>query len=323
MLPTSKDLPLCWVVCDEGKVGTQNQCVGLAEGLGYEAKVIPVRARFPWSLLPAHLWPCPLKGLEGGPLSPPWPDLIIAAGRASVAPTAAIRRITGGRTRVIQMQNPRVSARLFDAIISPRHDGLTGSTIIETKGALHRVTRARLQEEGARFAAKFAHLPRPYTAVLVGGTNRCYTMAPKEMQALAEMLKEALTFTGGALLVSISRRTAPENTQALKDALHGVPTAIWDGEGDNPYFGFLGLADFVVVTCDSVSMTSEACATGKPVYSFDLPGGSRKFSRFHTYFRKLGLTRPFEGRLDAWDNPPLEEMDQVIGRLKEILNPKD
>lgn len=309
-------------MCDDGKVGTQNQCVGLAEGLGYEARVIPVKARFPWSLLPASLWPVPLKGLEGMPLKAPWPALIIAAGRASVAPTAAIKKLTQGRTQVVQMQNPRVSASRFDAIISPRHDGLTGPRIIETKGALHRVTRQRLGEDGARFAPLYAHLPRPYTAVLIGGTNRCYTMGPKEIRTLVALLKKALQETGGSLLVSISRRTSSENTHALKDALGDMPAYVWDGEGENPYFGFLGLADFVVVTCDSVSMTSEACATGRPVYSYDLPGGSRKFNRFHSFFRELGLARPFEGRLEVWDNPPLEEMDEVLLRLKALLTPK-
>ena len=36
----------------------------------------------------------------------------------------------------------------------------------------------------------------------------------------------------------------------------------------NPYAGLLGWADRLVVTPDSVNMISEACATGKPVYTF-------------------------------------------------------
>ena len=39
---------------------------------------------------------------------------------------------------------------------------------------------------------------------------------------------------------------------------------------DNPYLGFLALADRIIVTSDSMSMLVEATATGKPVFVFDL-----------------------------------------------------
>ena len=310
----------CWIVCDEGKVGTQNQCVGLAEGLGYVPQIFQVKARFPWSLLPASMWPWALSGLEAPGLKAPWPSLIIGAGRASVAPTAAIRALTKGKTRVIQLQNPRVNPALFDAIISPRHDALQGPNVIETKGALHRVTTTRLEHEAARFASLFEGMPRPITTVLIGGTNRCYDLTPDSIRKLVANLKTALAQIGGSLAVTISRRTEPENIRVLEEALQDVPAVLWSGQGENPYFGFLGLADYVVVTCDSVSMTSEACATGKPVYVAFLPGGSRKFKAFHQFFQQEKLTRPFEGVLEDWPNPPLQEMDKVISVLKTRLN---
>jgi uncharacterized protein len=312
--------PNCWIVCDEGKVGTQNQCVGLAEGLGYTPQIFQVKARFPWSLLPASLWPCALSGLEAPGLVAPWPSLIIGAGRACVAPTAAIRTLTKGKTRVIQLQNPRVNPALFDVIISPRHDGLKGPNVIETKGALHRVTTTRLVDEAARFAPLFEGMARPITTVLIGGTNRCYDLTPEVMRNLVAKLKAALSHTGGSLAVTISRRTEPENLHALEEGLKDLPAVLWNGQGENPYFGFLGLADYVVVTSDSVSMTSEACATGKPVYVAFLPGGSSKFKAFHRFFHKEGHTRPFEGVLEDWPNPPLQEMDGVISLLRTRFN---
>ena len=312
--------PNCWIVCDEGKVGTQNQCVGLAEGLGYTPQIFQVKALFPWSHLPASMWPCALSGLAAPGLSAPWPSLIIGAGRASVAPTASIRALTKGKTRVIQLQNPRVNPALFEAIISPRHDGLKGPNVIETKGALHRVTTTRLVDEAARFAPLFDGMPRPITTVLIGGTNRCYNLTPEVMKNLVAKLKKALAHTGGSLAVTISRRTEPENVRALEEGLKDLPAVLWNGQGENPYFGFLGLADYVVVTCDSVSMTSEACATGKPVYVAFLPGGSRKFKAFHHFFQQERLTRPFEGVLEDWPNPPLQEMDSVISLLRTRFN---
>ena len=41
---------------------------------------------------------------------------------------------------------------------------------------------------------------------------------------------------------------------------------------DNPYLGFLALAERIIVTSDSMSMLVEAIATGKPVFVFDLGG---------------------------------------------------
>ena len=85
---------------------------------------------------------------------------------------------------------------------------------------------------------------------------------------------------GGSLLVSTSVRT-PE---AVVDAVAAELTAPhllyrWRRDDpDNPYLGFLGLADGIVVTSDSMSMLVEATATAKPVWIYDLadaPGRTR------------------------------------------------
>ncbi len=54
------------------------------------------------------------------------------------------------------------------------------------------------------------------------------------------------------------------------------------------------------MTADSVSMISEAAATGKPVHILDLDGGSAKFARFHAAMQDAGITRPFTGRIEVW-----------------------
>ena len=308
----------CWVVCDKGKIGTQNQCVGLAEGLGFEAPLIKhVTPRFPWTYLPAHLWLSPLQGLTPKTqLAPPWPNLIVAAGRSSVAPTAAIRRLTQGKTRVIQLQNPRINPSLFDAVIAPRHDNLKGDSVIETKGALHRVTHERLNAEYSKFKDIIEPLPRPITTVLLGGTNACYKLGQLEALQLITDLTKVVAQTGGSLAVTISRRTAQPLRKIIQEGLASLPHLFWDGEGENPYFAFLQAADHIIVTCDSVSMTSEACATGKPVSIYSLPGGSKKFRRFHDFFSAEGYTRPFSLPLDTWPYAPLDELPFVLSELK-------
>jgi uncharacterized protein len=86
---------------------------------------------------------------------------------------------------------------------------------------------------------------------------------------------------------------------------------VWDGSGDNPYFGFLGSSDAVVVTCDSVNMVGEAAATGKPVYIIELDGGSPKFRRFLDGMYAYGAARPFDGRLENWTYVPLNATHDI------------
>ena len=136
-------------------------------------------------------------------------------------------------------------------------------------------------------APKLAYLTRPYIGVLIGGSNASYHLNAPEMTALAAQLASSARAMGGSLIVTPSRRTGEENIRILKDALTNVPHDIWNGNGENPYFGILGLADFLIVTCDSVNMVSEAASTGKPVYVADLPGGSAKFERFHAALHSI------------------------------------
>ena len=310
------------MVYDAGKVGTGNQCLGLAESLGLTTEVKEITTRFPWRYLIPSLWPSPLKGIvdtSGQFLTPPWPDLIIAAGRASVAPTAAIRRMTGGKTRVIQLQDPTINPKHFDLVVAPKHDRIQGPNVIVTKGALHRLTQAKLKQAADHFAPQLAHLPRPLMTVLIGGTTRRYSLTPSVIQQMAQQLKKIAQDHGAGIVITPSRRTEPENRAALTEALKDVPAVIWDGEGENPYMGYVGLADYLMVTSDSVSMASEACFTGKPVYIYHLPGGSGISTRFHSYFEQQGYTRPFQGTLEHWTYEPLDEFDEVVRAAKRVL----
>ena len=79
---------------------------------------------------------------------------------------------------------------------------------------------------------------------------------------------------GGSLLISTSART-PQVATSIFEQLVTVPRDLYrwkSGDEANPYFAILALSDELIVTADSISMLSEACATGKPVYMADLGG---------------------------------------------------
>ncbi len=180
----------CWVLSD-GKPGMRNQCVGLAEALGVDFVVKTVRPRLPWRILAPQLWLAPLSapGVGGDGFRPPWPELLIATGRQTVALALAIKRASAGRTFTVQIQNPAFALSRFDVVVAPRHDEISGANVIVTEGALHRVTGERLAREAARFRPLLADLPRPLVAVLVGGSNRQYRFTRDAAERLADGLQ--------------------------------------------------------------------------------------------------------------------------------------
>jgi mitochondrial fission protein ELM1 len=311
--------PIVWVLHD-GKAGMASQALGLAEATGFPFIEKRLGIRFPWVCLPPQLWFLPFYAVRDtdASLQPPWPDLVIACGRNAAMPALAIRRAGGGHTVAAQIQNPGIGRAEFDLIVVPEHDGLCGPGVIVTRGAVHRVTAARLEAERRRFPALGA-LPRPIIGALIGGANKAYRLTLFRFSEIADMLAKLLSETGGSLLLTPSRRTGEHATALLRARLGGFPGAIWDGSGDNPYFAYLALADALLVTADSISMISEAAATGKPVHILELDGGDAKFARFHTAMQAAGITRPFAGRLESWSYPFQDDTARAGAALRALV----
>jgi uncharacterized protein len=310
----------CWVVTD-GKIGMENQCLGLAESLGLTPVVKRIKLRSPWRQLTPYLRLGKRFAFSkaGDALSPPWPDLLITTGRLAVPAALRIRNASRRRTVCVHIQDPVVDPERFDLIIVPRHDDVRGTKVMTSRGGLHRVSPAMLSREAEKFRESFSHLPRPWVAVMIGGANAVYQFSPREMVPLSVQLAEMARQQQMSLLVTPSRRTGEANMAILQAALHEVPNFIWDGTGPNPYYAMLALADSLLVTCDSVNMVSEAASTGKPVHVIKLPGGSAKFERFHQALQDDGVTRPFTGRLEHWNYTPLNDMELAAARVRQIL----
>ena len=285
-----------------------SQAEGLAEALRFPFESFAVQVREPWSWLAAHRQlPGLLRYGLREELSPPWPDILITCGRRSAAISVAVRRAAGGETFTVHVQDPRAPPRYFDLVVPPGHDGLAGPNVVATRAALHRVTPEKLAAAAAAWESRLGGL---HVAVLLGGPTRSHRFT---RQTVAE-LADGLAKLDGPVAVTPSRRTGPEIVAALKTRL---PDAwFWDGSGENPYLGMLALARHIVVTEDSVSMTSEAIATGKPVYAARMAGGNRRLARFHESLREDGIVRPFEGRLDDWRYEPVNETPRIAVEIR-------
>jgi mitochondrial fission protein ELM1 len=286
----------CWWITN-GAAGFRTQARGLAQAVipGAIEKTVDVRA--PWSLAPPALWPLTLMGLAPNKdkLAPPWPDVVVSCGRKAAKAAIAVKRASGGRTLAVHIQNPLAPLSEFDLVIPMRHDPVAaGPNVVPIDLALHDVTPALLAGAAEAWRARFAHLPRPLTGVLLGGATKRHAFTVEQGRALAERLK-ALRAEGG-LAITPSRRTPEEVKAVLREAFAGDPgVLLWDETGDNPYRGILALSDRIVATGDSVSMVSEAVATGHPVAVFDLGGGGRRHQKFIANLFERKMASPADG----------------------------
>ncbi len=317
-----------WAVSD-GRAGIANQVLGLAEAVARLApahivvktlRYAPVFDRWPTAL---KLWPDAMLAPGSDRIAAPWPDIWIAAGRATLPHSRRLRARTGDQTLVVQLQDPGdVSA--FDLVIAPEHDDVSGANTFSLLGSTNRVTRARLTHDGAAWMPRLADLPHPVIAALIGGRSKSHDLTPERAAALAQDLRGAVEASGGSLLLSLSRRTPEAARRILSDQLRDLPGEIYDGQGENPYFAFLDAADQILVTEDSVNMAAEAGVTGKPVHVLAMdrlrPGG--KFDLFHRALRDKGITRPFTGELAEWTYAPLDETARAARKVLEVFNAK-
>jgi uncharacterized protein len=321
-----------WVVTD-GRPGNENPALGLAEALvrrdgAFAGAAIETRRIAPkaWAArLPARLWLLPrtrrggwpFSGLAdgGATLAEPWPDLVIGAGRRSAPVTAAMRKLSAGGTRAVQILDPQMPLDRFDAVTTPRHDRLSGPNVVATVGSLTRITPGRLEAACGNAPATLRAAAPPRIAVLLGGPSRAAEIGRPEFAALGLWLRKRAE-AGATVWITPSRRTPETALAALREAL-GERGWIWDGAGENPYWAMLALADEIVVTADSVNMASEAAATGKPVRVAAAARLSPKLETFHSALREARAA----AALDAPDPgfQALRETDAAAAQVAALL----
>jgi len=301
--PNHRPPPRVWAVMCY-RAGENSQIRALADALGwpYEEK----RLHYRWWGYLADVWRgTKLLGIDrrrSSPLQPPWPDLIVSAAMRNEPVCRWIRRQSGGRARYVHLGKPWAAVASFDLVITvPEYPVPSRPNVLRNSFSLHRVNDDRLADEARTWAPRLNHLPRPYVAVLMGGYSGRYALDREKAERLAREASALAREGGGSLLITTSSRTARAAVEALERAID-VPYQLyrWRPDApDNPYFGYLALADAIIVTCESATMLAEACATRKPVYMFDLgrdaslrPGlGESWRQRLRRYAARCNLQR--------------------------------
>ncbi|MBO1074118.1 mitochondrial fission ELM1 family protein [Roseomonas marmotae] len=300
-----------WVLADP-RAGTAAQALGIAERLERPFRTVPLA----WGRLARLPWPWPsLAGLTPGAragIAPPWPKLVISAGRRA-APVALWLGRRGART--VHCMRPGFGAARFDLLVVGRHDApAPAPNLMPILGATHRMSPARLAAARSEWA-ELGRLPGPRVALLVGGRVRGEGL---DLETAASLVPAARRhFPGATFLATTSRRTGSEATARIAADLRDLPHRLfrWGDAGPNPIAGFLAWADAVIVTADSVSMLSEACATGRPVLvAGEAPGRHAALARS---LYEAGYASPISAPGLPHPPAPLDESGRVAARLRE------
>lgn len=299
------------------KAGDNTQVLALAQELGFPYVQKHIVAR-PWELL-AHIGAgVTLAGIDrahSDELRPPWPDLVISAGRRNEPVARWIRRQSGDRSLLVHMGRPWAPLSSWDLIVTtpqyflPRQENVLHNTL-----PLHRMPESELGGAGAALQAQLASLPRPWIAVLLGGDSGRFVLTADKGARLGYLANQMAADSGGSLLLTDSPRTPRSVGDALAKQL-SVPHRYhrWGDNADNPYLGFLALADAFVVTGESMSMLAEAAAMDRPLYIFDVGDGDTPWwSLPHSYRYK-----PMSHRLAMRFGP--ERMRRDVGRIQGAL----
>jgi mitochondrial fission protein ELM1 len=308
-------------VLSDGAAGNEVQALALAGALGSASpEVWRGQARWPWSSLAPQWSPVLAPGQFDPPLpTKDWPDLAIGAGRVGAAALLALRQASGGRTRVVQILNPRVDPARFDLVIAPAHDRLSAPNVISIEGSLHAIDDAWLARE--RLAhAQLKRLSSPRTVVLIGGHRRGVSIDRRSFVRLAEALENWRLREPGSLIVIGSRRT-PGPWVRRSRRIFATADVLWfsGADGDNPYRGALAWGDRFIVTADSINMQCEALATGRPVYSLCESVPTGKIGRFHRAQVEAGRLRPLRPEPALWSYPPLRELARIAPMIRRRL----
>ncbi|CAL1367233.1 unnamed protein product [Linum trigynum] len=277
------------------------------------------------------------------------PLLVVASGRDTISVASSIKRLASEKVFVIQIQHPRSHLNRFDLVITPRHDYYVltpegqkqvpnfmlrwitpqeppDEHVVLTTGALHQIDFSTLRSAASAWHDELAPLPKPLLVVNVGGPARYCRYGADLAKQLSDFLLSVLA-TCGSVRISFSEKTPLKVSSVIvKEFAQNPKVYIWDGEEPNPYMGHLAWADAFVVTADSVSMVSEACTTGKPVYVMGAERCTWKLSEFHKSLKERGVVRPFTGSEDiseSWSYPPLNDTAEAARRVVEALAQRD
>ena len=275
----------------QGMHGMISQVEGMAKALNTEYSHKIVRLRFPWNLIPPKFTPISQIVLKDKIYitENEIPDIIISCGRKSVIPSILLKR-KNSNIFTIHIQNPKVNSKNFDVVIAPTHDKYYGPNVIPSEGAIHYITYEEIQAAKNYLTSKIKS--NKIVSIILGGPNKYYSFSKEQLMEIFQSIKMCFIGKGYETIIVPSMRT-PKNIIELAKKEMGKFGHVVDTVDKQAYLSAYALAKYVVVTCDSISMISEAAASGKPIYVAHMKPKkyNYRFKKFFELFEYLGIIK--------------------------------
>ncbi len=307
-------LELKALLLTQGMHGMVSQVEGLAKALGLSYKHQKIELKSFWNFFPPKISPISENLVKSKFVCDC--KVIISCGRKSVIPSIALKKRLGNQIFNIHIQDPKVSFQHFDLIVSPEHDNIKGENIINTIGAIHYLSKKEINDN-SKYLEVEKDKRRELVAFIIGGPNKYYNYSEKQIHNLFNKVKTLFTPDKFKIIVIPSYRT-PENILKIAFNTFNFNHHVVKKIDKKAYLSALAISDYIVVTCDSTSMISEAAMTGKPVYIAMMKSfkPTRRFKKFYSQLKDLGITRELEDRVESWSYNSLNEVNRIAPIVK-------
>ena len=306
-------LELKALLLTQGMHGMVSQVEGLARALGLTYKHQSIKLKPFWNLLPPKLTPISENLVKEKFVCDS--KVIISCGRKSVIPSIALKKRLGKEIFTIHIQDPKVSLKHFDLVISPEHDNIKGDNVLTTKGAIHYLTKKEIKDNLNYLNVNKEK--KKLVAFIIGGPNKYYNYNDQAIHQLFNKIKTLFTPDKYKIIIVPSYRTPEKIIKKAFDTFNFNHIVIKTVD-KKAYLSALALADISVVTCDSTSMISEAAITGKPVYIAMMKSNKNngRFKKFYSLLTDLGITRELKESVEEWSYESLNEVNRVAPIIK-------
>ena len=308
------------ILLTEGMHGMISQVEGLAKALNIEFIHEKIELNDFWKLIPPNFTPVNNFVFKND-ISENF-NIVISCGRKSVIPSIYLKRKFKSKIMNIHIQDPKVSLHNFDYVVAPEHDQLKGINVLTTKGAIHYLRNKDLDENINYLKHKVTK--ENVISFIVGGPNKYYDYNDKILGDIFLKIKNNFINNGYQLIFIPSMRTPKKIIDKAKNFFDQSQIIVTDID-KKAYLSALGLADHIVVTCDSTSMISEAAMTGKPIYVAQMPSTKKndRFKNFFELFKSLNIVKDLENSVVKWNYEKLNETYKISSYIKEQLKNYD
>jgi len=302
----------------EGMHGMISQVEGMAKALNTEYSHKIVRLNFPWNLIPPKFTPISKVILKDKTyITEEIPDLVISCGRKSVVPSILLKK-KNPKIFTIHIQNPKINLKNFDAIVAPEHDNLKGENVYTSKGAIHYITQSEIEKSKPYLIKKINS--QKVVSLILGGPNKYYSFDLDQLTQIFNEIKSHFVSKGYKVIVIPSMRT-PKASIELATKEMGSSGYIVKTVDKQAYLSAYALASYIVITCDSTSMISEAATSGKPIFVAHMKAkrNDYRFKRFFSLFKEKGITRDLGEKIETWTYNKHNEAERIATVIKEKI----